>query len=99
MRPRRAVERIAVRRFNTPTRDGMRVAAAGEHAASARRTTHKGGLLPWGLAFAAGAMLYAICHEAIPGAHQQGHSRPATIGVLLGFVLMMLLDTALSASG
>jgi ZIP family zinc transporter len=55
------------------------------------------GLLPWGLAFAAGAMLYAICHEAIPGAHQQGNARPATVGVVLGFVLMMLLDTALSA--
>ena len=55
------------------------------------------GLLPWGLAFAAGAMLYAICHEAIPGAHQQGNAHPATVGVVLGFVLMMLLDTALSA--
>ncbi len=53
------------------------------------------GLLPWGLAFAAGAMLYAISHEAIPGAHQQGHDRWATAGVVLGFVLMMLLDTAL----
>ena len=54
------------------------------------------GLLPWGLAFAAGAMLYAVCHEAIPGAHQQGNARQATVGVVLGFVLMMLLDTALS---
>jgi len=53
-------------------------------------------LLPWGLAFAAGAMLYAICHEAIPGAHQQGNASQATEGVVLGFVLMMLLDTALS---
>ena len=58
--------------------------------------TVSGGLLPWGLAFAAGAMLYAICHEAIPGAHQQGNDSQATEGVVLGFVLMMLLDTALS---
>jgi ZIP family zinc transporter len=54
------------------------------------------GLLPWGLACAAGAMLYAVCHEAIPGAHQQGNARAATAGVVLGFVLMMLLDTAMS---
>ena len=56
------------------------------------------GLLPWGLAFAAGAMLYAICHEAIPAAHQQGNARLATIGAVLGFVLMMLLDTALGGA-
>lgn len=55
------------------------------------------GLLPWGLAFAAGAMLYAVSHEAIPGAHQQGNARPATAGLVLGFVLMMVLDTALGA--
>lgn len=53
------------------------------------------GLLPWGLAFAAGAMLYAVSHEAIPGAHQQGNARAATVGLVLGFVLMMVLDTAL----
>lgn len=52
------------------------------------------GLLPWGLAFAVGAMLYAVSHEAIPGAHQQGNARPATAGLVLGFVLMMVLDTA-----
>ena len=54
------------------------------------------GLLPWGLAFAAGAMLYAVSHEAIPGSHLQGNARHATAGLLLGFVLMMLLDTALT---
>lgn len=54
------------------------------------------GLLPWGLAFAAGAMLYAVSHEAIPGSHLQGNSRYATAALLVGFVLMMLLDTALS---
>ena len=53
------------------------------------------GLLPWGLAFAAGAMLFAISHEVIPGAHQQGNDAWATSSLILGFVLMMLLDTAL----
>lgn len=53
------------------------------------------GLLPWGLAFAGGAMLYAVSHEAIPGSHLHGNARRATAGLLVGFVLMMLLDTAL----
>lgn len=53
------------------------------------------GLLPWGLAFAAGAMLWVISHEIIPESHRQGHERLATGGLMLGFVLMMVLDTAL----
>ena len=54
------------------------------------------GLLPWGLAAAAGAMLFVISHEIIPESHRQGHEASATIGLMLGFVLMMLLDTALA---
>ncbi|MEF7615759.1 ZIP family metal transporter [Aquincola sp. MAHUQ-54] len=53
-------------------------------------------LLPWGLAFAAGAMLYVISHEIIPESHRQGHERFATNGLIAGFVLMMVLDTALA---
>lgn len=53
------------------------------------------GLLPWGLAFAAGAMLFVISHEMIPESHRQGHERYATAGLMIGFVLMMVLDTAL----
>ncbi|WP_434802656.1 ZIP family metal transporter [Paracidovorax konjaci] len=53
------------------------------------------GLLPWGLAAAAGAMLYVISHEIIPESHRKGHETSATAGVMLGFVVMMLLDTAL----
>jgi ZIP family zinc transporter len=53
-------------------------------------------LLPWGLAFAAGAMLFVVSHEVIPESHRQGHERWATAGLLLGFVLMMVLDTALA---
>ena len=52
-------------------------------------------LLPWGLAVAAGAMLFVISHEMIPESHRQGHELAATNGLMLGFVLMMLLDTAL----
>ncbi len=54
------------------------------------------GLLPWGLAIAAGAMLFVISHEIIPESHRKGHEAWATSGLVLGFVLMMLLDTALA---
>ncbi len=53
------------------------------------------GLLPWGLAFAAGAMLFVISHEMIPESHRQGHEHFATAGLMIGFVMMMMLDTAL----
>lgn len=52
-------------------------------------------LLPCGLGFAAGAMLFVVSHEIIPESHRQGHEKFATTGFMLGFVLMMLLDTAL----
>ncbi|HCQ49186.1 MAG TPA: ZIP family metal transporter, partial [Achromobacter sp.] len=52
-------------------------------------------LLPWGLGFAAGAMLFVISHEIIPESHRKGHEAWATGGLMLGFVLMTLLDTAL----
>lgn len=53
-------------------------------------------LLPGGLGFAAGAMLFVVSHEIIPESHRQGHENFATGGLMIGFVLMMLLDTALS---
>ncbi len=52
-------------------------------------------ILPWGLGFAAGAMLFVISHEIIPESHRKGHESYATIGLMLGFALMMTLDTAL----
>ena len=52
-------------------------------------------LLPWGLGFAAGAMLFVISHEIIPESHRKGHEAFATGGLMIGFVLMMMLDTAL----
>lgn len=57
--------------------------------------SHAAGLLPWGLGFAAGAMLFVISHEIIPESHRKGHEAWATGGLMWGFVLMMLLDTAL----
>jgi zinc transporter, ZIP family len=53
------------------------------------------GILPWGLGFAAGAMLFVISHEIIPESHRKGHETFATGGLMLGFVLMMFMDTAL----
>src|SRR5690606_39390485 len=41
-------------------------------------------LLPWGLAFAAGAMLYVISHEIIPETHRSGHQNRATLGLAIG---------------
>ncbi|WP_018233811.1 ZIP family metal transporter [Thioalkalivibrio thiocyanodenitrificans] len=52
-------------------------------------------LLPFGLAFAAGAMLFVISHEIIPESHRKGHEGHATLGVLVGFIVMMVLDVAL----
>jgi ZIP family zinc transporter len=53
-------------------------------------------LLPLALAFAAGAMLFVISHEIIPETHHQpGHETLATVGLMTGFVLMMMFDTVL----
>ncbi|RZU98686.1 ZIP family metal transporter [Spiribacter vilamensis] len=52
-------------------------------------------LLPWGLAFAAGAMLYVISHEIIPETHRRGHQDKATLGLSVGLVLMLFLDVSL----
>ena len=52
-------------------------------------------MLPWGLAAAAGAMLFVVSHEIIPESHRRGHETLATAGLILGFVIMMTLDTVL----
>lgn len=52
-------------------------------------------ILPYILAFAAGAMIYVVVEELIPESQTGEHSNIATIGVALGFVLMMILDVAL----
>lgn len=52
-------------------------------------------LLPWALAFAAGAMLFVVSHEIIPESHRNGHETLATCGLLTGFVLMMMFDVTM----
>jgi ZIP family zinc transporter len=52
-------------------------------------------VLPFALAFAAGAMLFVISDEIIPETHAHGKSRQATYGVMVGFVIMMALDNLL----
>ncbi len=52
-------------------------------------------LMPWLLAFAAGAMVYVVVEELIPEAHLGEHSNTGTLGVMLGFLVMMVLDVAL----
>ena len=52
-------------------------------------------ILPYALAFAAGAMIYVVAEELIPESKREGHSDIPTIGVMLGFAIMMVLDVAL----
>jgi ZIP family zinc transporter len=51
--------------------------------------------MPWMLAFAAGAMMYVVVEELIPEAHLGEHSNVGTMGVMAGFLIMMILDVAL----
>jgi len=48
-------------------------------------------LLPWGLAFAAGAMPFVISGEIIPETHRGGKEHCATLSLVAGFVLMMMI--------
>ena len=50
---------------------------------------------PIGLGLAAGAMIFIVSHEVIPETHRNGHQTPATLGLMVGFALMVMLDTAL----
>lgn len=52
-------------------------------------------LLPYALAFAAGAMIYVVVEELIPESQQHGNTDIATLGTMLGFTVMMMLDVAL----
>lgn len=52
-------------------------------------------LLPYALAFAAGAMIYVVVEELIPESQHRGHADIATLGTMIGFSVMMVLDVAL----
>lgn len=58
--------------------------------------TSVAGIMPWMLAFAAGAMIYVVVEELIPESQSSiEHSHAGTIGTMLGFMIMMVLDVAL----
>jgi ZIP family zinc transporter len=52
-------------------------------------------ILPYVLAFAAGAMIFVVVEDLIPESHREGNVDLATIGVMVGFSVMMTLDVAL----
>lgn len=52
-------------------------------------------ILPFALAFAAGAMIYVVVEELIPESQMHGNTDIATLGTMIGFVIMMTLDVAL----
>jgi ZIP family zinc transporter len=52
-------------------------------------------LLPWGMAFAAGAMIFVISSEIIPETHRRGFQQAGTAGLMIGMVLMLYLDVTI----
>lgn len=52
-------------------------------------------ILPYALAFAAGAMIFVVVEEVIPESHSGGNGDLATLGAMVGFAVMMTLDVAL----
>jgi ZIP family zinc transporter len=52
-------------------------------------------LLPYALSFAAGAMIFVVVEELIPESQQGNETDFSTIGAILGFTIMMVLDVAL----
>ena len=53
-------------------------------------------ILPYALSFAAGAMIFVVVEELIPESQTNGNTDLATLGLMMGFVIMMILDVALS---
>lgn len=52
-------------------------------------------LLPYALSFAAGAMIFVVVEEVIPGAQENGNNDLASLSLMIGFAIMMILDVAL----
>jgi ZIP family zinc transporter len=53
-------------------------------------------ILPYALAFAAGAMIFVVVEEVVPESQRSGNTDIATLGAMAGFAVMMTLDVALS---
>jgi ZIP family zinc transporter len=51
-------------------------------------------ILPYALGFAAGAMIFVVVEEIVPESQRAGNKDIAAIGVMIGFVIMMILDVA-----
>jgi len=51
-------------------------------------------LLPYALSFAAGAMVFVVVDDLVPEAVSSGNQRLCTIGTILGFIVMMIMDVA-----
>jgi len=52
-------------------------------------------ILPYALAFAAGAMIFVVVEDVVPESQMHGNADLATMGALVGFVVMMVLDVGL----
>ena len=52
-------------------------------------------ILPYALAFAAGAMIFVVVEEVVPESQASGNADSATMGLMVGFAVMMILDVAL----
>jgi len=52
-------------------------------------------LLPYTLGFAGGAMIYVVSNEVVPETHRHGYENYATAGLVIGFIIMLVLDTTL----
>lgn len=52
-------------------------------------------VLPYALSFAAGAMIYVVFDDIIPEAQRNGNGKIASLGAILGFLVMMCLDVSL----
>jgi len=54
------------------------------------------GVLPYLMGLGAGAMIYVVSHESLPETHRSGHETRSTIAFFVGFILMLILDSALA---
>ena len=63
--------------------------------AGAAAVTYSSWVLPYALSFAAGAMIFVVVEELIPESHREGNVDLATICLMIGFTIMMVLDVAL----